>query len=147
MNCHEARQMLAPWTDHELSQRDAQFLELHMRSCQDCAGLAGREQSFIHALKAQLRPEATMPDALKASLLQSLARPPAPRAGQRPLARGLASLASLALAVVLLMLIPPRVDSTAWTQFYLDDHQAHLPAPLRVQHPAGTAKELAAWLQ
>jgi anti-sigma factor RsiW len=147
MNCREARQMIPAWTDRELAPRDAEMLELHLRSCDVCAGLAQREQGFVMALREQL-PRDPMPVALKATILGRVAgaQAPAPRVPAR--AWGWALAASLGFALLLgglFLGLPGRSAAADWTQFYVEEHQAHNSPASSVQRAAGSPKELAAW--
>jgi anti-sigma factor RsiW len=145
MNCRESRQLLSARADRELSGRDAEALELHLRSCEACSALAAREASFVQGLKASL-PKDTIPADLKARLLGSLSQPPV-AAAPALWRRGLA-LAGTALSLwVLFLVLSPRSAGADWTQFYRDEHQAHNSPQLRVQHGTPSAPALAAWFQ
>jgi anti-sigma factor RsiW len=136
---------LSARADGELSGRDAEALELHLRSCEACSALAARELSFVQGLKANL-PKDAIPNELKGRLLASLSRPPA-SAVPAPWRRGLVLAGSVLSAWLLFLTLGPRRAGADWTQFYQDEHQAHSSPQLRVQHGTPSAPALAAWFQ
>jgi anti-sigma factor RsiW len=145
VNCREARPMIEAWVDHELAPRDLEDLALHLRSCQDCAGLAATHASFVKGLRERL-PLAPLPEETRARVLARLRAEavPAPRPGWRRGALAGAS-AGLALGLALaLFWLNPGSASADWTQYFRDEHQAHgAELQERSQDPAAVA----AWLQ
>lgn len=146
MNCREARQMIPARVDRELSPREAEMLDLHLRSCEGCAALARKEEGFLAALREQL-PRDPMPTELKARILGRVVSEQPVRAGSRSRVWALAaSLAFALLAGGLFVGLPMRSNAADWTQFYVEEHQAHNSSASGVQRASSSPAELAAWM-
>jgi anti-sigma factor RsiW len=146
MNCRESRQLITASVDGELSQKDAERLALHLRSCPDCSALAEREAAFVRGLRSHRSDEA-MPAPLKRRLMalvqqrEPVLAPPARWSWRwAPL---LPALAALVLALVLWR----RQAPADWTRFYLQEHASHEALAPRLQYASASPQQLSAWFQ
>ena len=145
MNCRESRQMIAVAVDGELSQKDAEHLALHLKSCEACGALIERESAFVKALRAQ-RPNEAMPASLKRQLL-ALVRDAQAEALPKPRRVWRWATAPLLAASALCFLLLQKPAPAEWTRFYLQEHSAHEAAAPQLQLASASPAQLAAWFQ
>jgi anti-sigma factor RsiW len=147
MTCRECQALIPAWVDQELSQRDQEAFELHLRSCEACASLALKEQSFVVGLREQL-PRESMPSQLRARILHRVAEAEESGPSFHAWRRGLVALLGLAIMLMPLMVwMSRREQARDWTQFYMDELGSHPTQASAVQHASASSAELASWFQ
>jgi anti-sigma factor (TIGR02949 family) len=75
LTCVEALRRLDSYLDDEVSHRDHELVEQHLRECEACAKKFGFEHALLDQLRGKLR-EVELPAQLKSRIMRTLASIP-----------------------------------------------------------------------
>ncbi len=165
--CEEIRGQMNFYLDDELHVEERAAVEAHLRACQGCSEMVGRERDFLESVR-ESQPLHTAGDELRQKVEKILSRAPAPlRAPDRVRARLRRSLAahqkfkpsrrSLAIAATVILTLTvglwfainprPRERGTpsAFARMAVETHERHLAGRLPLEVATASADEISRW--